>query len=117
MEDTEKLFRLCLDEVDKMLSTKHVVGEPFTVEGNTLIPLIGIGFGFGAGGSSGTVPKAQVTGGGAGAGGGGGVRPIAVIVVGKDGVRVETLQGAVVSFAEKVAEVANKFVEKRGQEK
>ena len=117
MEDTEKLFRLCLDEVDKMLSTKHVVGEPITVEGNTLIPLIGIGFGFGAGGGSGAAPKAQGTGGGAGTGGGGGVRPIAIVVVGKDGVRVETLRGAVVSLAEKLAEVAGKFMEKRGEGK
>ncbi len=32
-----------------MLNTKTVVGEPITVEGNILIPLISVGFGFGVG--------------------------------------------------------------------
>jgi uncharacterized spore protein YtfJ len=41
------------------------------------------------------------------------VKPVAVIIVGKDGVRVESLKGGVTSLVEKVAEVAAKFVPSR----
>jgi len=117
MEDTQSLFKMCLEEVDRMLSTKHVVGEPMTVEGNTIFPLISIGFGFGAGGGSGEGKKGEGTGGGAGTGAGGGVRPVGVIIVNKDGVKIETLHGAFASVAEKVADVAASVIEKRGGKK
>jgi len=117
MEDTQALFKMCLEEVDRMLSTNHVVGEPITMEGNTVIPLISVGFGFGAGGGSGESGKGEGTGGGAGTGAGGGVRPVGVIIVGKDGVRLESLHGAVASVAEKVVDVVAKAVDKRGKKK
>jgi uncharacterized spore protein YtfJ len=117
MEDTQNLFKMCLEEVDRMVSTKHVVGEPIMVEGNTVIPLISVGFGFGAGGGSGAGAKGEGSGGGAGTGAGGGVRPVGVIIVNKDGVKIETLHGAFASVAEKVADVAAKVVEKRGAKK
>ena len=123
MEDTQSLFKMCLEEVDRMLSTKHVVGEAITVEGNTIVPLVSIGFGFGAGGGSGEGKKGEGTGGGAGMGGGagtgagGGVKPIGVIIVNKDGVKIETLRGSLVSVAEKVADVAASVIEKRGGKK
>ena len=50
MQGVEQLFKKTVDEIEKMLNTKTVVGEPITVNGNTLIPLVSIGFGFGAGG-------------------------------------------------------------------
>ena len=49
----EKLVKATLGEIEKVLSTRTVVGEPITVEGVTLIPLISVGFGFGAGGGEG----------------------------------------------------------------
>ena len=117
MEDTQSLFKMCLEEVDRMLSTKHVVGEPITDEGNTVIPLVSVGFGFGAGGGSGEGKKGEGTGGGAGTGAGGGVKPVGVIIVNKDGVRIETLHGAFASVAEKVADVAASVIERRGGKK
>ena len=74
MEDIEKLFDKAVTEIERMLNTKTVVGEPITVEGNTLIPLINVGFGFGVGGGKGKEPN---KGGGqaGGTGGGGGVKP------------------------------------------
>ncbi|MGB2800628.1 MAG: spore germination protein GerW family protein [Dehalococcoidia bacterium] len=117
MEDTQSLFKMCLEEVDRMLSTKHVVGEPITVEGNTIFPLVSIGFAFGAGGGSGEAKKGEGTGGGAGTGAGGGVKPVGVIIVNKDGVKIETLHGSFVSVAEKVADVAASVIEKRGGKK
>ena len=71
---------------------------------NTLIPLISVGFGFGAGGGEGTDPtKGAGTGGGTG--GGGGVKPVALVIINKDGVRVEPIKGGTASLMEKIADV------------
>ena len=112
MEDIEQLFKTAMGEIERMLSTKTVVGEPITVEGNTLIPLVSVGFGFGAGGGSGKAPggeKAEGTGGGTG--GGGGVKPLALIIINKDGVRMEPIKGAASSLLEKVADVVGKSMQ------
>lgn len=108
MKDMESLFGKAIDEIERMLNTKTVVGEPITVDGNTLIPLISVGFGFGVGGGEGTDPK-KGAGSGGGAGGGGGVKPVAVIVVNKDGVRLETVKGGAASLVDKLADVAGRF--------
>ena len=89
-----------------------MVGDPITVEGHTLIPIVSIGFGFGVGAGEGTDPK-KGAGSGGGTGGGGGVKPVAVIIVSRDGVRVESLKPGMTSLVEKVAEVAAKFVPAR----
>jgi uncharacterized spore protein YtfJ len=105
MEDVEKLLKSAMGEIERMLNTKTVVGEPITIEGNTLIPLVSIGFGFGAGGGTGTMKTGEAgEGTGAGTGGGGGVKPIALIVINQDGVRLEPIKGAATSVLEKVAE-------------
>ena len=57
MEDVEKLVKTTLSEIEKLLNTKSVVGEPITVDGNTIIALSSFGFGFGAGGGSGKESK------------------------------------------------------------
>ena len=72
MEVVENLIKTTLGEIEKVLSTKTVVGEPITVEDKTLIPLISIGFGFGAGGGE-AKGEAKQKGEGAGGGTGGGV--------------------------------------------
>ena len=107
MKDIENLFGKAIGEIERMLNTKTVVGDPITVEGNTLIPLISVGFGFGVGAGEGTDPK-KGTGAGGGTGGGGGVKPIALVIVNKDGVRVETVKGGAASLMEKIADVAGK---------
>lgn len=107
MKDIETLFGKAIDEIERMLNTRTVVGEPITVEGNTLIPLVSVGFGFGAGGGEGTDPKTG-PGTAGGTGGGGGVKPVAVIIVNKDGVRVETVKGSAASLVEKIADVVGK---------
>lgn len=38
MADIDNLFGKAVSEIERMLNTKTVVGEPITVEGNTLIP-------------------------------------------------------------------------------
>ena len=44
MEHVENLLKTTLSEIEKLLSTRTVVGEPIVLEGNTVIPLISIGF-------------------------------------------------------------------------
>jgi uncharacterized spore protein YtfJ len=116
MEHVESLLKATLAEIERLLSTRTVVGEPITVEGNTLIPLVAVGFGFGAGGGSGKEEKKMSgEGQGAGSGGGGGVRPVAVIIVNKDGVRVESVRRGAATMVEKVGEAVGKILEKRGE--
>ncbi len=123
MENVENLVKTALSEIERLLSTKTVVGEPITAEGNTIIPLISIGFGFGAGGGTGkgTVPAKTAGSGegtGGGTGGGGGIRPVAIIIINKDGVRVEPVKGGTASVLEKVGEAVGKALERRsGQHK
>jgi len=107
MEDIENLFDKAVTEIERMLNTKTVVGEPITVEGTTLIPLVNIGFGFGVGGGKGSEPN-KGSGQGGGTGGGGGVKPVAVVVVNADGVRVEPIKSSTASVLEKVADSVGK---------
>ena len=111
MEHVENLLKTTLGEIERMLNTKSVVGAPITIDGNTVIPLVSIGFGFGAGGGSGKDPKNQQSE-GEGSGGGGGVKPVAVLIVNKDGVRVEAVRGTS-TVVEKLGEAVSKIVEKR----
>jgi uncharacterized spore protein YtfJ len=118
MELVENLLKTTLTEIERLLNTRTVVGEPISVEGNTVIPLISIGFGFGAGGGSGKEEK-TVSGEafGGGSGGGGGIRPVAVIVVNKDGVRIEPIRKPMANLVEKVGDAVGRIVEKRGEKK
>lgn len=97
MEDVERIYKESLDEVEKLLSSNRVIGERIQLEGTTVIPLLSVGFGFGAGGGSGSgkAPDGQGEGQGVGAGtgAGGGVKPIALLIQDKDGVRIERVGG------------------------
>ena len=107
MDDITHLFDKAVGEIERMLDTKTVVGEPITVEGNTLIPLVNVGFGFGVGGGRGAEPQ-KGSGHGGGTGGGGGVKPVALVVVNEDGVRVEPIGSGTPSVWEKVADTVGK---------
>ncbi len=113
MDDIEKLFDKAVGEIERMLNSKTVVGEPITVEGNTLIPLVNVGFGFGVGAGQGTDPK-QGSGQGGGTGGGGGVKPVALVIINKDGVRLEPVKSGSASVLEKVAESIGKAASAKG---
>jgi uncharacterized spore protein YtfJ len=128
VEDIEKLVETSMGEIEKVLSSKAVVGEPIVVEGNTIIPLMTIGFAFGAGGGSGKgIGKGDGKGRGAGegsgegigegTGGGGGIRPTALIIINQDGVRVEPVKGGTSSVLEKFGDAMGKAVERCAQKK
>lgn len=107
MENIDKLFDKAVTEIERMLNTKTVVGEPIKLEGTTLIPLVSVGFGFGVGGGQGSEPE-KGSGQGGGTGGGGGVKPIAVVIVDDAGVRVEPIKSGTASVLEKVVDSVSK---------
>jgi len=125
-DDVQSLVTTTLGEIEKVLGSKTVVGEPITIGDTTLIPLISVGFGFGGGGGTGKGEGKQQTetfgeGLGGGGGAGGGVKPIAVVVVDKDGARIEPIKGGMATAIEKlgetVPEMMSRFAEKWGEHK
>ncbi|MEZ5417989.1 MAG: spore germination protein GerW family protein [Vicinamibacterales bacterium] len=112
MEHVDTLLKTTLAEIERVLTTKTVVGEPLELAGNTIVPLVAVGFGFGGGGGAGEDPKASAAKGeGAGTGGGGGIKPVAVIIIDKDGhARVEPIRAAA-SVVEKIGEAVARVVE------
>jgi len=118
MEASESMLKTAMAEIEKVLSTRTIVGDAMTIEGNTIVPLISLSFAFGAGYGSGSGGKRGGGGGaGGGAGGAGRARPVVVIVATKEGVRLVPIVGGAAGAMEKVAEaavnVAAKVLEKR----
>ena len=74
MEQLDNLVKITLAEVERIISTKTVVGEPFEIRGNTIVPLVAVGFGFGRRErEEQKTPRRRVW----RAGAGGGVKPVA----------------------------------------
>ena len=122
MEDVENMVKTTLSQIEKVLSSKTVVGEPITVGETTLIPLLSVGFGFGAAGGAGMGDAKQANEGiKGGTGGAGGMRPIAIIIIDKDGVRIEPIKSSVAAAIEKLSEkvpgVVEKIADKWGERK
>jgi uncharacterized spore protein YtfJ len=121
-QDVQGLVQTILGEIEKVLGSKTVVGEPIVIGDSTIIPLISVGFGFGGAGGTGkgeTGRKSEGIGGGGGAGAG--VKPIAIIVVDKNGARIESIKSgmanAIERIGETVPEIMTKFAEKWGDKK
>ena len=106
MDNTQNLVTTTLEEIEKVLNTKTVFGDPMTFNGKTIIPLIAVGFGFGAGGGTGKAtgggPAGEGVGGGAG--GGAGVKPVGIVVIDESGVRIEPVKHGLGAALEKMAE-------------
>lgn len=115
MEDVNKLLKTAVEDIERLLNSKTVIGDPITVEGATIVPLVSIGFGFGAGGASRKPAKeGEDVAGGTGAGGG--VKPVAVVVVSKDGVKLQSLSGGgMISMFEKVVDTVGKTIASRAE--
>ena len=117
MENVEKLIKTSLEEIERVLNSRTIVGEPMTFDENTIVPLVKIAFGFGAGGGAaggmGKDDKSKGEGTGGAAAGGAWIRPSAVIIINKDGIRVEPITGATGSILRKAGDIIGKVVEKR----
>ena len=101
MENVERLLKGTVEELDRLLNAKNVLGDPIEKDGATIIPIVSFGFGFGAG-SAGAEK--------AGTGAGGGIKPLGAIIIDGNGARVEGVKGAVSSIAEMVGETASKAI-------
>ena len=114
MDTVSDITKTTLAEIEKVVNTRTVVGEPITVEGITLTPLISIGFGFGAGGGSGKgESKKGAEGSMGGTAGGAWVKPVALVVIDKEGnVRIEAVKRGLSSLVEKMTDNVPKVVEK-----
>ncbi|NLX50407.1 MAG: hypothetical protein GXY82_11190 [Methanospirillum sp.] len=95
----EELIRIVVTELERLISTRNVVGEPVRLGDRVMIPIAGYGFGFGGASASGTAGEAQSGAGGegSGVGAGAGVSPIAVVILdgtvrGPTGIQVHLLK-------------------------
>lgn len=107
MDDVDKLLKGSVEELDRLLNAKNVLGDPIERDGATVIPIVSYGFGFGAGGNA-----AQKSGNSAGTGAGGGIKPLGAIIFDADGARVESIRGTLTNMTEIVSEAAGTVVEK-----
>ena len=114
MPDVEQIAKTMLAEIERLLDTKKVVGEPIIAGENTLIPLVSLGFGLGVGSGQGKDAGKREGGGASGAGGG--IKPVAVIVITKEGVRVEPIKRRASPVLEKLVETIGKATQKRSKE-
>ena len=95
----EEMIRIAVSELERLISTKNVVGEPVAMGDRVMIPISGYGFGFGGGSGKGTAGEGQAGAGGEGSGVGAaaGVTPIAVVILdgtvcGPTGIQVHLLK-------------------------
>ncbi len=93
-----------------LITTKTIVGEPFTAGNATIIPIMSAGFGFGTGTGEGDHHGRGV---GHGAGGGAGARisPVALVVLQDGDLKVYSLaqKGTLEKLAEIVPDVLGKL--------
>ncbi len=93
------MIRIAVSELERLISTKNVVGEPVAMGDRVMIPISGYGFGFGGAAGAGNAGESQANAGGEGSGVGAaaGVTPIAIVVLdgtvcGPTGVQVHLLK-------------------------
>jgi uncharacterized spore protein YtfJ len=122
MEEVNQLVKTTMDEIERILNSKSVVGEAITSGDTTVIPLVSFGFGFGAGGGKGggsgtskDAEKATGEGSGGATGGGGGIRPVGVIIISPSGAQVVGIKGGAASVVEKLGDTVGKLLEKKGK--
>ncbi|MDQ1274609.1 MAG: hypothetical protein QG610_181 [Euryarchaeota archaeon] len=83
VEDTIKQIA---NELEKIATTKTVVGDPITAAGKTIIPVSKLTMGFGGGGGEGK--KEHESGYGGGGGAGAKIEPVAFIMISEDEARI-----------------------------
>lgn len=110
MEDVERLLKGTVEQLDKLLNARNVLGDPIEKDGAVVYPIVSFGFGFGAGGNSGA--KSGDSG---GTGAGGGIKPIGAIIIDKDGARVEGVHGAASEIITVLGQAAAKAIDKAAE--
>ncbi len=105
----EDLMNEVVTQLEKMITTKTIVGEPITAAGKTVIPISKVSFGFGSAGGEGKHGDE----GGFGGGGGGGakIEPVAFLVISEEEVKLVGMKGKGLDI-EKIIESVPELVEK-----
>ena len=108
-------------ELERIATTKTVVGEPITAAGKTIIPISRITLGFGAGGGEGKKDTESGYGGGGGAGAK--IEPVAFIMLSEEEARIFRISergdvGSILSsIPDLVPEIMDKLKGMRGKSK
>lgn len=121
MADKEKDFRgvqgvmeALLGGMDKVLSTKTVVGEATTIGDTIILPLVDVSFGVGAGAGTNDTKASS-----SGAGGmGGKMTPSAVLVIKNGSVKLVNIknQDAVTKVLDMIPDLVDKFTKPKEKE-
>jgi uncharacterized spore protein YtfJ len=106
LSDVEVLLKATFGEMMKVMAAKTVVGDAVTVGDKTVIPLVTVGMGFGAGSVEGKAGSLNGA-----AGGGVGIKPIGVIIMDSDGVRIEHVSSALPSAVDRLTEAVPKIID------
>ena len=108
----EELVEKMLQNLESIVESETVIGEPVVSGEITIIPLTKISLGFGAGGGE---KKSEGAGQGSATGGGANIEPVAVITIHKDDVKVINLKKGSADyskFIEMIPKVVDKFSKK-----
>lgn len=117
----EETIKQIASELEKIATTKTVVGDPITAAGKTIIPVSKISMGFGGGGGEGK--KEHESGYGGGGGAGAKIEPVAFIMLSEDDAKIFRISeksdvGSILSsLQEVVPEVIEKIRGKTGKHK
>ena len=112
----EELMQEVVEQLEKLVTTRTIVGEPITVAGKTVIPISKVSFGFGSAG--GECKHDEESGFGGGGGGGAKIEPVAFLVVSEDEVKLLPTTGKGIDIGkimEAVPEVVDKIKSMRGR--
>ena len=105
----EDLMNEVVTQLEKMITTKTIVGEPVTAAGKTVIPISKVSFGFGSAGGEGK--RGEEGGFGGGGGGGAKIEPVAFLVISEEEVKLVGMKGKGLDI-EKIIETVPELVEK-----
>jgi len=81
-----EILKGVMGELKETARSETIIGDPVTINGRTVIPVVKLSFGFGAGGGQRDSGKADQYGGGGG--GGARIEPAAFIIMDEDSVRI-----------------------------
>jgi len=99
----EDLMKEVVTQLEKMITTKTIVGEPITAAGKTVIPISKVSFGFGSGGGEGK--RGEEGGFGGGGGGGAKIEPVAFLVISEEEVELVGMKGKGLDIEKIIASV------------
>ncbi len=107
----DNLVKNTLHELQELMATKTVVGEPVNAGDHLVLPVSKVAFGFASGGGSGEADaKEKGKGTGEGIGGGWSIEPVAFVIVGKEGAKLLTI-GENEGIGSKIMDLAPKVMD------